>query len=144
MKIEKENLRRMNDKQLDDKKPNKEQLDELFDSSIFRLLSEPIRVDILKLLAQRGELDITQISSFFNQDRSVISRHLKLLHEGGLLIKTKESRSTIYQVDGLAFLQKVETIVAGVKEMLSICCEDLYEDLYEKGLTYKDYMEQQK
>lgn len=134
----------MDNKQKSDKKPDKEQLDELFDSSIFRLLSEPIRVDILKLLAQSGELDITQISSYFDQDRSVISRHLKLLYEGGLLIKTKESRSTIYQVDGLAFLQKVEKIAAGVKEMLYFCCEDLYEDLYEKGLTYKDFIEQQK
>ncbi|RDU21890.1 ArsR/SmtB family transcription factor [Anaerosacchariphilus polymeriproducens] len=126
------------------KKPNKEQLDEIFDSSIFKLLSEPIRIDILKLLALKGELDITQISGHFNQDRSVISRHLKLLFEGGLLIKTKQSRSTIYQVDGLAFLHKVEKVVSGVKEMLSFCCDEIYTDLYSQGLTYKDYIEKQK
>lgn len=120
---------------------NKEQLDELFDSSIFKLLSEPIRIEIIKLLTMKGPCDITEISSAFNQDRSVISRHLKMLYEGGLLIKTKDSRYTIYQVDGLAFLQRLEKVVANVKELLSYCCDDLYHELYSQGLTYRNYIE---
>lgn len=125
-----------------DKKLNKEQLDEFFDSSIFKLLAEPIRIEILKLLAINGPSDITEIASLFQQDRSVISRHLKLLYEGGLLIRTKESRSTIYQVDGLAFLQVMEHVVSDVKEMLAYCCDNLYHDLYKQGITYKQYMEE--
>lgn len=120
--------------------PHKEKLDQLFDATIFKLLSEPVRMEILKVLALNGPSDITAIADHFSLDRSVISKHLKILHAGGLLIKTKESRSTIYQVDGLAFLQKMEHVVSDVKEMLAYCCGDTFQSLYDQGITYGDYL----
>lgn len=113
-----------------------------FDDSLFKLLSESIRLDILKLLAFKGEMDITTISQHFQQDRSVISRHLKKMYEEGILIKTKDSRHVMYQVDGLAFLRKIQKVESDVKEILALCCSDLFYELYDKGMTYKDYLKQ--
>lgn len=131
----------MDKAEIEQPKLNKEQMDQLFDASIFRVLSEPIRIEILKKLVVEGAQDITQIASAFNQDRSVISRHLKMLNGEGLLIKTKESRSTIYSVDGMAFLHKMEHLVGDVKVMLKYCCSDLYQELYDKKMTYNEYLE---
>lgn len=124
--------------------PSEAQLNQLFDASIFKVLAEPIRIEILKKLVMEGDQDITQIASSFKQDRSVISRHLKLLHAEGILIKTKEARSTIYSVDGMAFLHKMESLVEDVKQMVQYCCSDLYQTLYDQKMTYNDYLVQEK
>lgn len=121
-----------------------DQVDRLFDAGIFKLLAEPIRIQILKILVVYGAQDITGISTHFKQDRSVISKHLKMLHQEGVLIKEKQSRSTIYSVDGMAFLHKMEGLVEDVKVMLQFCCTDLYQELYDKKMTYREYLTQEK
>lgn len=72
--------------------PAVQELVSLFDSSFFAALSEPVRVEILKLLIVCGRADIATISLYLPQDRSVISRHLKLMEEAGILVREKEGR----------------------------------------------------
>ena len=119
-----------------------EQLDVLFTQEIFKILSEPIRVELIKHLAIHGPSDISTIASHFNQDRSVISRHLKLMNKAGILILTKSSRCSIYQVDGMEFLLKMESIVEDIKELLKYACKDTFDDLYSKNMNYKTYLNQ--
>ena len=78
-------------------------LDELiknFDSRFFKTLSEPVRLEILKFLMQNGRSDIGTIADHLPQDRSVISRHLNLLHEAGILNCEKETRHMFYEING--------------------------------------------
>jgi len=121
-----------------------DQVDQLFDAGIFKLLAEPIRIHILKILVAYGAQDITAIASHFKQDRSVISKHLKMLHKEGVLMREKQSRSTIYSVDGMAFLHKMEHLVDDVKVMSHFCCTDLYQELYDRKMTYQEYLSQEK
>lgn len=121
--------------------PTSRQLDELFDPMLFRILAEPIRQDIVKLLAMHGPLDITSISAHFNQDRSVVSKHLKMMYEGGLLFKVKEARSTLYRVDGVAILHKLERVASDLREVLRVCCPETLDTLERHGMTMREAAE---
>ncbi|GAU78319.1 helix-turn-helix transcriptional regulator [Fusibacter sp. 3D3] len=118
-----------------------EQMNKLFQQDIFKILGENIRMEIIKFLALNGPADISTISEHFPQDRSVISKHLKMMKEEGLLILTVISRHHYYQLDGMAFLYKMEAVVSDIKVVLKNTCDDTYDYLYEHHLTYKNYLE---
>lgn len=132
----------MNTKTIEKENISTEQLDVLFTQEIFKILSEPIRVELLKHLAIHGPSDISTIAGHFNQDRSVISRHLKMMNKAGILILTKSSRCSIYQVDGIEFLLKMESVVEDIKELLKYACKDTFDELYSKNMNYKTYLNQ--
>lgn len=108
-----------------------EELDQILNPEFFKLLGEPVRLELLKLLARLGPCDITTISGHFDKDRSVISKHLKALYEAGLVLRFKEARSTIYKVNGFAFLKQLEEISAQVKALLQECCPEDFDHFYE-------------
>ena len=126
---------------MEDKKVDLQQMDNLFNHNVFKVLSQPIRIEILKVLAVNGPSDIQTISSNFCKHRSVISKHLKMMYEAGIIIKTKESRNTIYQVDGMGFLHQLEDVVGNLKTVLAYNCEDIFDTLYQEKKTYKEYLD---
>jgi DNA-binding transcriptional ArsR family regulator len=100
-------------------------LDELtknFDLKFFKTMSEPVRLEILKFLMINGRSDIGTIAEHMPQDRSVISRHLNLLHESGILNSEKETRHIFYEINGTAFIEKLEKFTEQVKQCLKQCC----------------------
>ena len=99
-----------------------EELVEILDSKFFKTLGEPVRVQILKFLLLNGRSDIGTIAEQMPQDRSVISRHLNLMYEAGILTCEKETRYMYYDVNADEFLGKVETIAGKVRTCISICC----------------------
>lgn len=129
---------------MEETKLDLQQVNILFDHVIFKVLSQPIRIEILKILAVNGPSDIQTISANFCKHRSVISKHLKMMHEAGIVIKTQESRSTIYQVDGMGFLHQMEEVVGNLKSILLYSCEDIFDTLYQGKMTYNEYLNQLK
>lgn len=95
-----------------------QKIDALFDIILFKVLSEPIRVEILKHLAIVIESDVNGITEHFDKDQSVISRHLKMMQEAGILSARKVSRHTIYSINGKELLSKFEAITALVRELV--------------------------
>jgi DNA-binding transcriptional ArsR family regulator len=95
---------------------------DVLDSRLFKTLSEPVRIEILRFLIQNGRADIAAIAEKLPQDRSVISRHLSLMSEADLLKTEKEGRHVFYEVNGPTFLERLEDIVASIKNCLSVCC----------------------
>jgi DNA-binding transcriptional ArsR family regulator len=95
-----------------------------FDARFFKTLSEPVRVDILRFLMLNGRSDIGTIADHMPQDRSVVSRHLNLMHEAGILSCQKETRYVYYAINGLAFIDKLESITRQIRNCLEVCCPD--------------------
>jgi DNA-binding transcriptional ArsR family regulator len=95
---------------------------ELFDRPIFSALSEPARLDVLRVLLVDGASDIAAIAERLPQDRSVISRHLKTLHDAGVLKSHRDGRRVIYEIDGSHFIAELEAIVAEAKTLAPHCC----------------------
>jgi len=93
-----------------------------FDSKFFKSLSEPVRQQLIKFLMLNGRSDIGTIAKHLPQDRSVISRHLRLMQEAGILICEKEGRFVYYSINGQEFLAKLESLVDQIRACIPICC----------------------
>jgi DNA-binding transcriptional ArsR family regulator len=98
-----------------------EELVDVLDSKLFKSLSEPSRVQILKFVMLNGRADIGTIAENLPQDRSVISRHLNLLSEVGVLKSEKESRHVFYEINAQVFLDKLVNIADKIKECIAEC-----------------------
>jgi len=92
------------------------------DSKFFKSLSESVRQQLLKYLMLNGRSDIGTIAGHLPQDRSVISRHLQLMQDAGILICEKEGRFVYYSINGPEFLAKLESLVDQVRACIPICC----------------------
>jgi len=105
-----------------DKKALVEKLARSFDSKFYKSLSEPVRQQLIKYLMLHGRSDIGTIAKHLPQDRSVISRHLRLMQEAGILICEKEGKFVYYSVNGQEFLAKLESLVEQIRACIPICC----------------------
>lgn len=103
------------------------QLVNMLDSKFFKSLGEPVRVELIRYLLLHGRSDIGTISESLPQDRSVISRHLNLMHEVGLLNCEKESRHMYYSINASEFLNRFTTIAdlvtQCIQECSALCCK---------------------
>ena len=88
------------------------------DSAFFKALCEPPRVAVLKRVMQLGRADITEIATELPQERSVVSRHLQVLLEAGIVRASKVGRQVFYEVDGPAIIQRLEAILHHTR----MCC----------------------
>jgi len=98
-----------------DSQKSTDELISVLDSKFFKVLSEPVRIEILKFLICNGRSDISTIEKHFSQDRSVISRHLRRMSDMNMLICEKESSSVYYVVNGPMFINTFEGIVNNIK-----------------------------
>jgi DNA-binding transcriptional ArsR family regulator len=94
----------------------------LFDTPFLRSLTEPSRLEVLRVLILHGPADIQTVASHLPLDRSVVSRHLKALVECGAVTGRREGRSHIYAVDATAIIGTLEHMVARVKALVPLCC----------------------
>ena len=94
---------------------------DVLDSKFFKSLSEPVRVQILRYLLLHGRADIGTIADDLPQDRSVISRHLNLMSEVGILDCEKVSRHMYYSINATEFLNRFSTITRLVEKCLKEC-----------------------
>jgi DNA-binding transcriptional ArsR family regulator len=92
------------------------------DSAFFKALCEPPRVAVLKRVMQLGRADITEIAAELPQERSVVSRHLQVLLEVGIVRSSKSGRQVFYEVDGPAIIGKLEEILHHTKSIAPFCC----------------------
>jgi DNA-binding transcriptional ArsR family regulator len=97
------------------------QLVETLNSPFISALSDPVRIDIMKVLLTEGALDVNSIADFFQQDRSVISRHLSKLKMANIVLANKDGRHTFYSVNGKYLIAQVDTI------------SKLFKSCYKKG-----------
>jgi DNA-binding transcriptional ArsR family regulator len=73
----------------------------------FEALAEPTRRRIVELLAD-GERSAGEIASHFSTSRPGISRHLRVLHEHGLVTARTDGTRRLYALDP-APLEEVDT-----------------------------------
>ncbi len=66
-------------------------------SSLFRLLGDEARLRILRLL-QKRRLNVSELTSILGIAQPGVSRHLRLLREGGLVEEERERGWTYYRV----------------------------------------------
>lgn len=109
-------------------------LDRLLDTAFLKTLSEPVRIDILRQLMLGGRQDVSAIAQELPQDRSVISRHLSLMKNSGLIISEQEGRHTYYRLNGVGLLTRLQEMTDKLRAYMEDCCP---EELEEKRLELR-------
>jgi len=88
-------------------------------ASLFKTLSEPVRLRIVYLLLERGELCVCDLVETLELSQSVVSRHLAYLRNNGVVSTRREGVWVYYRiVDG--------------------CCGPLFEHIRQCGEDNKE------
>ncbi|MOA22489.1 Arsenical resistance operon repressor [compost metagenome] len=89
---------------------------------LFKALQEPARLAVIRQLLILGKADISQIAEDLPQERSVISRHLQVLLDAGILRVERAGRHRIYEINDLEIIHKFEAILKELKLIMPYCC----------------------
>ncbi len=92
------------------------------DSAFLKALADPARQKIICVLSQGDGADVTTISGYLTQERSVVSRHLKVLHEAGIVTSRKDGRHMIYCLNGHNIIGHIEALLRQLKAVVGSCC----------------------
>jgi predicted transcriptional regulator len=76
----------------------------------------------MRFLTIEGRSDVRTIAGNFPRDASVVSRHLAVLHDAGIVRRCKEGRHVFFEVDGPAVIARMEDIVARYRKIVPLCC----------------------
>jgi DNA-binding transcriptional ArsR family regulator len=95
---------------------------DVLDTEFFSALCEPVRVQLVRALVLNGRSDIQTLARDFSQDRSVISRHLQVMERAGLVVSEKIGRHQYFELDGPTIVDRVESILDLMREIVPICC----------------------
>jgi len=91
---------------------------ERIDFDFYKVLFDPVRMDLFIYLLSYGPKNIKEIAENFSQDRSVISRHLDLMHRYGMVEKRKDNRYMFYDSSREAVLNQVEQTTEVIKQLM--------------------------
>ncbi len=72
-------------------------------------LSHPIRIAILRMIAERGELCSCEIEPCFDVDPSGVSRHLSALRDAGLILSRRDGVRILHRLASPAVAELLET-----------------------------------
>lgn len=89
---------------------------------LFRALCEPVRQQLVEYLTTHGRSDIATVAEAFPHDRSVISRHLALLDEAGVVRRVKAGRHVFVELDGPGIVARLRSVLARFEAIVPHCC----------------------
>ncbi len=95
-------------------------------AAFFKALSEPVRLRIIYLMLQRGELCVCDIVDSLTVSQSVVSRHLAYLRNQGLVSTRRDGVWVYYEL--LSPSSFVADVLAAFNQMASTTV-DLQQDL---------------
>jgi ArsR family transcriptional regulator len=84
-------------------------------ASLLKALADPVRLRLMSLVASHdgGEACVCDLTAAFNLSQPTISHHLKVLHEGGLLERSKRGVWVYYKARSEA-LDHVRTLISNL------------------------------
>lgn len=88
-------------------------------AALFRLLGDPVRLRILRLLLKQ-RLNVSEMTGILGLAQSGVSRHLRLLKESGLLREDRESGWSYYRVEPSLFSEQLQHAWPLLQDQLSM------------------------
>ena len=99
-----------------------------FKSTVFHALSDPIRLEIIQYL-RNGEKCVCEIVPHLSLIQPLISRHLKILKDAGVVKCRKDGTKRMYAVVDNKIYNVIDTLTA---ELLNTLSKEAFENI-----TYK-------
>jgi ArsR family transcriptional regulator len=91
--------------------PTEDALDAAFSPELFQSLCDPTRLALLRaLLRSRVPESVGVLAERCPVDVSVVSRHLRALHDAGLVSREKRGKEVFYKVEAQAFAQTLRAL----------------------------------
>ena len=96
-------------------------LDKALDADLFKALSDPTRIKLLACLAKCGRMcPVTEVAEWCSVDFSVVSRHLAMLADAGILDSNKNGRTVFYTVK----YEGLSDSLRALADALDDCCPE--------------------
>jgi ArsR family transcriptional regulator len=99
--------------------------DNRFKTTVFHALSDPIRLEILSYL-RNGEKCVCEIVPHLNLIQPLVSRHLKILKNAGIIRCRKDSTKRMYSV---AYSQIYDVIDALTPQLITNLTKEAIENV---------------
>lgn len=88
-----------------------------FKAKIFRALSDPVRLNILEFLHD-GEKCVCEIIPHVGLIQPVVSRHLKILKDCGIIRSRKDGTNRYYAITDLKTFQIINSITPELADII--------------------------
>jgi ArsR family transcriptional regulator len=88
----------------------------------FHALSDEVRLDILGLLGGGGERCVCELTGALRLGQSLLSFHLKVLKDAGLITHRRQGRWSYYALAAAAFRELQEFLEAVPSSAARPCC----------------------
>lgn len=97
------------------------------DPRLFKALSEPNRISIIKRLAERNEpCTVSQINECCPINISVVSRHLASLRDAGIVEAEKKGKEVYYAIRYSELVKTLRAIADAIENCCpSDCCQNV-------------------
>jgi DNA-binding transcriptional ArsR family regulator len=89
-----------------------------FKTTVFYALSDPIRMDIINYLHQ-GEKCVCEIVPHLNLVQPLVSRHLKILKDSGLIRCRKDGTKRMYSIVDQRIFTVIDTLTPDLVDVLT-------------------------
>jgi len=86
-------------------------------SELLKVVAHPQRLAILDLLGGKRRLCVSEITDLLGIEQAIVSQHLTLMRDKGLLEVEKEGKYSFYHLKQVGFLKIIKD--------LESCCEHL-------------------
>ena len=96
-----------------------------FKSTVFHALSDPIRLEILRYLRD-GEKCVCEIVPHLNLIQPLISRHLKILKDAGIVRYRKDGTKRMYSIVDPRIFNIVDALTS---ELISTLTKEVFENM---------------
>jgi len=89
-----------------------------FKAKIFNALSDPVRLEILEFLRD-GEKCVCEIVPHVGVIQPLVSRHLRILKECGLIKHRKDGNRRLYSITNPAIFRVIDSVTVNFMDALS-------------------------
>ena len=84
----------------------------------FRVLGEPMRIKLLDRLREGGAT-VGELQEALNASQQNVSKHLSVLHQAGMVGRTKRGTSAVYAITDESVFELCEHVCGGLRRRLN-------------------------
>jgi len=84
----------------------------------FAALGDPMRVRLLDALRRRGEASVGELADELGAGYANVAKHLTLLHERGILGRSKQGTRAVYRISDPTVLELCEVVCGALASQL--------------------------